>query len=114
MEGASECAGELGVGDGGRGGEIHGAGECRGFEKKENGSNDVVEADPAHPLSAGAERSAKTEPEDGKHTRESTGAWSECHREAEVNDTGPGSCIVMRGGFPLLAKIGDEAGARCG
>ncbi len=59
-----------------------------------------------------AELAAETEAEEGKQTREgASGASAENHAEAKVEDANAGVDSGLGGGFPLLAEIGEKAGA---
>ena len=111
MDGLGEGAGELRVGDGVWGGEIDRAGEGRGIEKKQDCGDRVFEADPAHPLLAGAERATEAETEDGKHFGECAGAATDDDTKAEMDDADAGLDGRLGGGFPLPANIGQKTGA---
>ena len=114
MEGAGQDSRELCVGDGAGGGEIDGAGEGWGLKKEEYGGDGVVEADPAHPLLAGAERAAEAEAEDRKHFGERAMAPTDDDAKAEMNDANSGLYGRLGGGLPLPADIGEEAGTGSG
>jgi hypothetical protein len=113
MELGGEGAGELGVGDRVRGGEVERAGEGGGFEKEGDGGESVGEGDPAHELTAAAEPATEAEAEDGEQAREGSFA-AEDNAEAEVENADAGVKSGLSGGFPLPAEIGEKAGAGAG
>jgi len=114
MDGVSEGSGELGVGDGLGGGEVERAGEAGGVEGEEHGRDGVREADPAHPLAAGAEAATETKAEEGNEFGECARIVAEDYSEAEVDDANAGIDGGLDGGFPVLTDLGEEAMARSG
>ena len=111
MDGLGKGVRELGVGDGVWGGEIDRAGKGWGLEKKQDCGYGVLEADPAHPLLAGAERSAETQAEKGKHFGECTFAATDDDTKAKMHDADAGLDGRLGGVLPLLADVGQETGA---
>ena len=59
VNGCCQGAGELGISDRVGRGEVDGTGKGFCVQDEEDGGDHVVEADPGHPLPAGAERAAE-------------------------------------------------------
>lgn len=109
MDGVGEGTGELGIGDGAGSGEIDRAGDGRGLKKEKDGGDGVGEADPAHPLPAGTERTAEAEPEDGKHFCKRAVAGADDDAKSQMNDADAGLDGWLGSGLPLPADAGQEA-----
>ena len=108
MDGVGQGASKFGVGDGVRSGEIQRPDQRGLVHSNESGGNEVGEADPAHPLSAGAEAATESEAKEGEKLVERTTARPEDDTETEMDNPDPGVGSRLGCGFPFLTEVGQK------
>jgi len=115
MEMGGQRSGELLVRQWVGGGDVDGSSDLLRIEQEEDGGQGVWHGDPAHVLTTVAELAAEAEAEEGEHTGEgATRVIADDNAEPQKEHADAG---VNRGfcrGFPLAAKIGEEADAERG
>jgi hypothetical protein len=100
---------ESGAGDRVRCDEIDGAGEISLIQEEVHRRYPVIEANPAHPLTAIAERAAKAETKDGQHLGECTSSGPNHDARTQVHNANAGVFCRRCGFLPGAAEIGEEA-----
>src|SRR5437588_7258306 len=111
-EHAIQGASELLVGDGVGRREVHRPACGAAVEEVEDGAHLVVDGDPAPPLPPGPDAATDAELEREEHLLESPALGAEHQAGAEVHNAYAGVFGGSGRRLPLLAHLGEEAGAR--
>ena len=104
---------EFAIGDRLWGSEVDGTRKSWRVEGKKHCGNSVFQADPTHPLMAGAETASETEAEEGSEFGKCAGARADDDSEAEMDDADSGIDRWLSGLFPLPADVGQKARTGC-